>query len=68
VIDDPAMARRHLRIGRAEGKPYVEDLNLLDGALLDGAEVPQFEPVPFAAGQELTLGCVVLDVARSEAL
>jgi hypothetical protein len=26
------------------------------GTLLDGEEVPQFEPVPFAAGQELTLG------------
>jgi hypothetical protein len=34
---------------------------------VDGLEVPQFEPVPLAAGQELTLGRVVLEVARSEA-
>ena len=67
VIDDPSVSRRHMRIGMAEGKPYVEDLNSLNGTLLDGAEVPQFEPVPFAAGQELTLGRVVLAVARSEA-
>jgi predicted component of type VI protein secretion system len=67
VIDDPGVSRRHLRIGMAEGKPYVEDLNSLNGTLLDGAEVPQFEPVPLAAGQELTLGRVVLEVARSEA-
>ena len=67
VIDDLSVSRRHMRIGMAEGKPYVEDLNSLNGTLLDGAEVPQFEPVPFAAGQELTLGRVVLEVARSEA-
>ena len=67
VIDDPSVSRRHMRIGMAEGKPYVEDLNSLNGTLLDGAEVPQFEPVPFAAGQELTLGRVVLEVARAEA-
>jgi pSer/pThr/pTyr-binding forkhead associated (FHA) protein len=67
VIDDSTVSRRHMRIGVAEGKPYIEDLNSLNGTLLDGAEVPQFEPVPFAAGQELTLGRVVLEMARSEA-
>jgi pSer/pThr/pTyr-binding forkhead associated (FHA) protein len=67
VIDDPGVSRRHLRIGMAEGKPYVEDLNSLNGTLLDGAEVPQFEPVPLSAGQELALGRVVLEMRRSEA-
>jgi predicted component of type VI protein secretion system len=67
VIDDPSVSRRHMRISMAEGRPQVEDLNSLNGTLLDGAEVPQFEPVPFAAGQELILGRVVLEVARSEA-
>jgi predicted component of type VI protein secretion system len=67
VIADPSVSRRHMRIGMAEGRPYVEDLNSLNGTLLDGTEVPQFEPVPFAAGQELTLGRVVLEVMRSEA-
>jgi predicted component of type VI protein secretion system len=67
VIDDPSVSRRHMRIGMAEGRPQVEDLNSLNGTLLDGAEVPQFEPVPFDAGQELTLGRVVLEVTRSEA-
>jgi predicted component of type VI protein secretion system len=67
VIDDPGVSRRHVRVGMAEGRPYVEDLNSLNGTLLDGAEVPQFEPVPLVAGQELTLGRVVLEVARSEA-
>ena len=67
VIADPSVSRRHMRIGMAEGRPYVEDLNSLNGTLLDGTEVPQFEPVPFAAGQELTLGRVVLEVTRSGA-
>jgi hypothetical protein len=67
VIDDPSVSRRHLRIGMAEGKPYVEDLNSLNGTLVDGEEVPQFQPVPLAAGQELTLGRVVLEVTRAEA-
>jgi hypothetical protein len=67
VIDDPSVSRRHMRIGMAEGKPYVEDLNSLNGTLLDGAEVPQFEPIAIAPGQELTLGRVVLEIGRSEA-
>jgi hypothetical protein len=67
IIDDPSVSRRHMRIGMAEGKPYVEDLNSLNGTLLDGEEVPQFQPVPLTAGQELTLGRVVLEVRRSEA-
>jgi predicted component of type VI protein secretion system len=67
VIDDSSVSRRHLRIGMAEGKSYVEDLNSLNGTLLDGVEVPQFEPTPLVAGQELTLGRVVLEVTRPEA-
>jgi predicted component of type VI protein secretion system len=67
VIDDPSVSRRHMRIGMAEGRAYVEDLNSLNGTLLDGEEVPQFQPVLMAAGQELTLGRVVLEVVRAEA-
>lgn len=66
VIDDPSVSRRHLRLSMAEGRLVVEDLNSLNGTLLDGQDVPQFEPVPLAPGQELTLGRVVLEVARSE--
>ena len=63
VIDDPSVSRRHLRIGLAEGKPFVEDLNSLNGTLLDGEEVPRFQPIPLAEGQELQLGRVRLSVA-----
>jgi hypothetical protein len=27
VIDDPSVSHQHMRIGRAEGRPYVEDLH-----------------------------------------
>jgi hypothetical protein len=50
----------------ANDRLQVEDLNSLNSTLLDGAEVPQFELVPFATGQELILGRVVLEVTRSE--
>ena len=66
LIDDPTVSRRHLRIGIAEGKLFVEDLNSLNGTLLDGEAVPPFRPVPLANGQELTLGRVTLAVARLE--
>ena len=64
VIDDETVSRRHLRIGIAEGRPFVEDLNSLNGTLLDGEEVPRFQPIPLTAGQELALGRVTLTVAR----
>jgi FHA domain len=67
VIDDPSVSGRHMRIGMAEGRAYVEDLHSLNGTLLDDEEVPRFQPVPVAAGQELMLGRVVLEVARAEA-
>lgn len=63
-IDDPSVSRRHLRVGMAEGRPYVEDLNSLNGTLVDGEEIPRFEPVPLEPDQVLTLGHVDLTVAR----
>jgi pSer/pThr/pTyr-binding forkhead associated (FHA) protein len=64
VIDDPTVSRRHLRVGSAEGRLFVEDLNSLNGTLLDGAPIPCFEPVPVEPGQVLTLGRVSLMVSR----
>jgi hypothetical protein len=64
VIDDATVSRRHLRVGVADGRLFVEDLNSLNGTLLDGAPIPCFEPVPVEPGQTLTLGRVRLVVAR----
>ena len=60
VIEDPSVSRRHLRIGLDAGALFVEDLNSLNGTLLDGAEMPPFRPVPLRIDQMLTLGRVEL--------
>jgi FHA domain len=64
VIEDATVSRRHLRVGAADGRLFVEDLSSLNGTLLDGAPIPCFEPAPVEPGQTLTLGRVRLVVAR----
>lgn len=64
VIDDPTVSRRHLRIGRTGDGLYIEDVNSLNGTLLDGAWLLPFEPVNLEEGAELSLGNVVLRVTR----
>jgi hypothetical protein len=64
VIDDPGISHRHLRVGLAEGRLFAEDLHSLNGTLLDGEEIPPFQPVPLSPDQELTLGQVLLTVSR----
>ena len=64
VIDDPGVSRRHLRLGVEAGSLFVEDLNSLNGTVLDGEAVPPFQPVPLGDGQELILGRGVLNVSR----
>ena len=64
VIDDPGISRRHLRVGLAKGRLFAEDLNSLNGTLLDGEEIPPFQPEPLGPAQVLILGQVVLTVTR----
>lgn len=64
TIGDPSVSRRHLRISLREGRLVVEDLNSLNGTLLDGEDLPPFEPTPCAGGQKLRLGRVELTVSR----
>ena len=66
MIADPTVSRRHCRIGLDGGRLAVEDLNSLNGTLLDGAEVPPFRPQPLRSDQELVLGQVSLRVSRLE--
>ena len=64
LIEDLSVSRRHLRVGSAEGRLFVEDLSSLNGTLLDGSAIPPFEPMPVEPGQVITLGRVTLRVAR----
>lgn len=64
VIEDDTMSRRHLRLGTEGGELFVEDLNSLNGTLVDGEALIPFEPVQLVEGRIMTLGEVVLTVSR----
>ena len=65
VLDEPSISRRHDRLALDGGVLVVEDLNSLNGTLIDGMELEPFAPRRLAPGQTLTLGAVEL---RIEAL
>jgi hypothetical protein len=64
VIAEDSVSRRHARIGVADGKLFVEDLNSLNGTILDGQEIAPFQPIPLFPGQEIRLGRVSLVLSR----
>lgn len=64
VVEDPTISRRHLRIGRDSNGLFVEDVNSLNGTLLDGKRLQPFTPQRLKEGQSLVLGQVVLTVER----
>jgi predicted component of type VI protein secretion system len=64
VIGDTGVSRRHFRFCIVEGALHLEDLNSLNGTLLDGREIPRFQPVPVSPGQSVTLGRAALVVSR----
>jgi pSer/pThr/pTyr-binding forkhead associated (FHA) protein len=64
IIADDGVSRRHFRIGVADGKLFVEDLNSLNGTFLDNRELPPFQPIQLVPGQEIQAGRVSLAVSR----
>lgn len=64
VLADDGVSRRHFRIGVADGKLFIEDLNSLNGTAVDGRDITPFQPVPLAIGQEIRAGRTSLVVAR----
>lgn len=65
LLSDPTVSRRHLRIGRSGDGLFAEDINSLNGTLLDGARLRPFEPVNLYDGARLTLGTVELSLRRT---
>ena len=65
VIEDPSVSRRHLRVSVREGRLFLEDLNALNGTLLDGGRLAPFDAHPVLPGQVLILGRVYLEVQES---
>ena len=62
VIEDPSVSRRHLRVAVKEGARFGEDVNSLNGTLLDGDALIPFQAMAAAPGQVLILGRVYLEV------
>ena len=60
VVTDAAVSRRHCRIGLADGGLFVEDLNSLNGTLVDDMELTPFQPLAVTTGQRITIGRITL--------
>jgi hypothetical protein len=64
VLSDETISRRHFRVGLAEGEPFIEDLNSLNGTRVDGADLPPFRPSPLAPGQTVSCGRIRLTLRQ----
>ncbi|HYN39976.1 MAG TPA: FHA domain-containing protein, partial [Rhodospirillales bacterium] len=64
ILADSGISRRHFRIGLTDGEPFVEDLNSLNGTVLEDCELPPFRPTPLLPGQTLLCGRVRLTLRR----
>ena len=63
TIDDRTISQRHCRFSVHGNRLHVEDLNSLNGTLLDGRDLAPFEPVPVGEGATLFLGRLGLAVS-----
>jgi hypothetical protein len=64
VLSDETISRRHFRIGLADGEPFIEDLNSLNGTRIDGVDLPPFRPSPVTPGQTLSCGRIRLKLRQ----
>ncbi|MEM8791945.1 MAG: FHA domain-containing protein [Pseudomonadota bacterium] len=64
VLDEPSISRRHFRVCLRAGGVTVEDLNSLNGTLIDGADIPAFVVCPVQSGQRLGVGRVEFELTR----
>ena len=64
VIDEAAVSRRHFRVTLQNAAAVIEDLNSLNGTLVDDQDLAPFESAPLRDGQKVTLGDLELSVQR----
>ena len=64
VIEDGSVSRRHLRVGIRDGGFTVEDLNSLNGTLIDGVDLPAYRLAVIGSGRRIALGEVELRLLR----
>jgi hypothetical protein len=64
VVDDLTISQRHCRFSVREQQLLVEDLNSMNGTLIDGKDIAPFRPVPVTEGQTVMLGRLPMSVRR----
>ena len=64
VIDDDTVSKRHCRFSLADGELMVEDLNSLNGTLIEGEPIGRFQPDMLRTGETLTLGLIELRLGK----
>jgi len=64
ILNYLTISHRHCRFSIHDERLYVEDLNSLNGTLVDGRDLFPFEPLPIAEGATVSLGRLALIVAR----
>ncbi len=65
ALADPGLSKRHCRFTIAGDALRIEDLNSLNGTLLDDADLPAFSPQPVADGQAIGLGRIRVRMTRT---
>ncbi|MDQ6739727.1 MAG: FHA domain-containing protein, partial [Actinomycetota bacterium] len=53
---DQGVSRRHARLTRSGGQFFIEDLNSVNGTLLNQRRIPANAPTPLRPGDHLMLG------------
>lgn len=64
TLDDPSVSRRHVRLTLSDGNLVLEDLNSLNGTVLNGEDLAPFEPTTCGDGTMVQLGRIYLTVHR----
>ena len=64
TIDERTISHRHCRFSVRDKRLYVEDLNSLNGTVVNARDLVPFEPVPIGDGALVVLGRLRLAVSR----
>jgi pSer/pThr/pTyr-binding forkhead associated (FHA) protein len=57
---DAGIGRKHAKLTSQGGQTYIEDLNSVNGTVVNKQRIPSGEPVPLGNGDEIRLGLMVL--------
>lgn len=64
VLDHPTVSARHFRLSAGGDSVYVEDLNSLNGTIVDDRRLGPYEAAPIRDGSAIVAGGVAFRVER----